>query len=120
MRGRQHAEHLDPAPVHTCFLRCLAKCGVSEVMITIFSGTPWKGDLAGVRTHPGRSLHEHDLRTVRTVTDQDQHSGGTRPDSWPERNYSVQPRLLRQGNGEVREPCWSLHVRVGHGVTPRC
>jgi hypothetical protein len=54
-----------------------------EVMITVFGSATWKGDLAGVRTHVRRSLHEHDLGAVRTVTDQDQHSSGACPDSWP-------------------------------------
>jgi hypothetical protein len=64
-------------------------------MIMIISSAAWKGYLARVRTHPSRSLHEHDLWTARTITDQDQHGGGSSTDSWPNGDHPVQPRLLR-------------------------
>jgi hypothetical protein len=49
-------------------------------------------------THSGGPLHEHDLRTVRTIADQDQDRGWTSTDSWPNGDH----RSKRDGSESAR------------------
>src|SRR4249920_119249 len=88
-------------------------------MIIRVGGAARKGNLPGVRTHPRRPFDEHDLRTLRTVPNQDQHRRGPSTDSWPDGDDLIQPGPLRQGVHEGFEPLRSLRLTLGHGVTPR-
>src|SRR5215217_8963809 len=99
VRRRQYPEHVDPAPIDTGLLGRLAQGSLSEIMIIGVRSSARKGDLSSVSTHTRSPLHEHDLWTLWTIADQDQHRSRPSPDARPESHHLVQPGLLRQGGG---------------------
>jgi hypothetical protein len=119
VRRRQHAEHVDPAAVDAGLLSSLAERGLGKIMIIRVSGTARESNLSRVGTHAVGALNEHDLRTFRAITDQDQHRCRPGSDSWPDGNHLVEPGLLRKSITQIVEPRRSLALGIDHGVTPR-